>query len=96
MTVLCTHLMFAACLQMYHLRRPSTYVLRHFMITMNSQSHLPNNVFVELMHSPTSTIEFNFDKIIYDQINGVAMGSLLTPTLASIFVGYHEENFSWK
>ena len=43
------------------------------------------------MHSAASTVEFNFDSIIYKQIDGIVMGSPLKPALANIFVGYHKK-----
>ena len=36
---------------------------------------------------------FSFDNDMYDQIDGVAMGSLLAPILANLFMGYCEK--SW-
>ena len=57
----------------------------------DSQPYIPKDVFVELLHSATSTVKFSFDNIIYRQIDGVAMGSPLGPALANIFVGYYEE-----
>ena len=50
----------------------------------------PRAVFVELMQTTTSSVEFSFDNIMHRQIDGVAMGSLLGPSLANIFVGYCE------
>ena len=50
----------------------------------------PRAVFVELMQTTTSFVEFSFDNIMHRQIDGVAMGSLLGPSLANIFVGYCE------
>ena len=47
-------------------------------------------VFVELMQTATSSVEFSFNNIMHRQIDGVAMGSPLGPSLANIFVGYHE------
>ena len=38
----------------------------------DSQPHLPKEVFVELMHSATSTVEFSNANIIYKQTDGVA------------------------
>ena len=35
-------------------------------------------------------VQFSFDNIMYEQIDGAAMGSPLGPILANIFVGYHE------
>ena len=56
-----------------------------------SQPCIPKQVFVELLHSATSAVEFSFDNTIYRQIDGVAMGSSLGPALANTFVGYYEE-----
>ena len=36
---------------------------------------------------------FIFNEKLYKQINGVAMGSPLGPTLANIFLGYHERRW---
>ena len=51
---------------------------------------LPRNVFVELMHLATSSVEFSFNNNMHRQIDGVAMSSPLGPALANIFVGYQE------
>ena len=34
-----------------------------------------------------------FEGNIYDQIDGVAMGSPLAPVLANLFMGHHEKNW---
>ena len=39
-------------------------------------------------------MQFSFKNIIYSQIDGVAMGSPLGPTLANIFVGYLESKIA--
>ena len=57
----------------------------------DSQSVIPNDVFVELMKSATSSVEFSFNNTMYKQTDEVAMGSPLVPALANIFVGYYEE-----
>ena len=57
----------------------------------HSQPLIPKNVFVELMKSATSSVEFSFNNTMYKQIDGVAMGSPLGPALANIFVGDYEE-----
>ena len=36
---------------------------------------------------------FLFNGYFYDQIDGVAMGSLLAPILANLFMGFHEEQW---
>ena len=48
------------------------------------------DIFVQLMTAAISCIEFSVSNIMFQQINGVAIGSLLGSTLANIFVGYHE------
>ena len=47
----------------------------------------------ELFHFATSKTHFLFNGQIYDQIDGIAMGSPLAPALANIFMGHHEENW---
>ena len=42
------------------------------------------------MNFTTSSVESSFNNIMYRQIDGVAMGSSLGPTLANIFVGFCE------
>ena len=48
----------------------------------------PRSVFAELMQLATSSVEFSFNNNMHRQIDGVAMGSLLGPALANIFVGH--------
>ena len=38
----------------------------------------------------TRGAEFNFNNQMYKQLDGVAMGSPLGPTLAKIFLGFHD------
>ena len=57
----------------------------------DSQPLIPKDVFVELMKSATSSVEFSFNNTMYKQTDGVAMGSPLGPALANIFVEYYEE-----
>lgn len=59
-----------------------------------SPSDIPEKVFFELMKFATSSVEFSFDNIMYWQIEGVALGSLLGPALANIFVGFHKVRFA--
>ena len=49
----------------------------------------PRAVFVELMQTATSFVEYIFNNIMHRQIDGVAMGSPLGPSLANNFVGYY-------
>ena len=41
----------------------------------------------------TSQTHFLFNNEIYDQTDGVAMGSPLGPALANLFMGYHENKW---
>ena len=49
--------------------------------------------FVELMRLATSSTEFSINEHMYCQKDGVAMGSLLGPVLANIFMGYLERKY---
>ena len=60
----------------------------------DSQPCIPKEIFVKLLHSAISTVEFSFDNTIYRQIDRVAMGASLGPALAIIFVGYYEKLFA--
>ena len=57
---------------------------------------IPKHVFIELMKTATTSVEFSFNKIMYRQINGVGMGSPLGPALENIFFGYYESSFLIK
>ena len=47
----------------------------------------------QLFRFATAETHFLFEGKIYDQIDGVAMGSPLAPVLANLFMGYHENNW---
>ena len=53
---------------------------------------LSKTEFKELLSLATKDLHFIFGWILYKQIDGVAMGSLLGPTLANAFLVYHEKN----
>ena len=55
-----------------------------------SPPDIPEVLFVELMKFTTTSVEFSFDNIMYRKMNGISMGSILGPTIAGIFVGFHE------
>ena len=46
--------------------------------------------FIKLMKVATSDVQFSFNSEIYSQVDGVAMGSPLRPTLANILMEYLE------
>ena len=54
---------------------------------------LSKTEFKELLSLATKEIHFLFDGTLYKQIDGVAMGSPLGPTLANVFLVYHQK--SW-
>ena len=56
----------------------------------SSTPPIPQAVFIELMESATSSVEFSFNDTMYNQTDGVAKGSPLGPAVANIFVGYHK------
>ena len=57
---------------------------------------IPKHVFIELMKTATTSVEFSFNKIMYRQIDGVGMDSPLGPALENIFVGYYKSSFLMK
>ena len=52
---------------------------------------IDKDVFIELINMATTSVEFSFNKKMYKQIGGVAVGSPRGLALANIFVGYQEE-----
>ena len=48
---------------------------------------------LELFRFCTSKTNFLFDGKVYDQIDGIAMGSPIAPTLANLFMGHHEKQW---
>ena len=56
----------------------------------SSAPPIPEMVFIQLMESATSSVEFNFNDTMYKQMDRVVMGSPLGPASANIFVGYRE------
>ena len=48
---------------------------------------------MKLKKIATSDVQFSFNDLIYNQIDGVAMGSPLGPTLANIFMSHYEQKW---
>ena len=65
----------------------STALFKHGL----NNTKLCKGDFEELMELATCNVEFSFNDTIYQQVDGVAMGSPLGPTMANIFVGFYEE-----
>ena len=51
---------------------------------------IPEVGFVESMKFAITFMEFSFYNIMYRQVDGISMGSALGPTMAGIFMGFHE------
>ena len=47
----------------------------------------------KLFRKATSEIHFTINGSIFDQIDGLAMGSPLAPVLANLFMGFYEQNW---
>lgn len=55
-----------------------------------STHQFPDNILKELMLFATKGVKFNFSNIMYSQIYDAVIGSPLSPVLANIFLGFHE------
>ena len=53
----------------------------------------PENEVTKLCRFATSQTHFYFDGKIFDQVDGVAMGSPLGPALGNLFMGYNEQKW---
>ena len=51
------------------------------------------NELTKLFRFATSQTHFYFDGKIFDQVDGIAMGSPLGPALANLFIGYNEQKW---
>ena len=54
---------------------------------------ISKNDFCDLLNLATKDSFFTFNNKFYIQVDDVAMGSPLDPTLANIFLSHHEENW---
>ena len=57
-----------------------------------SQPPYSKDVFVALLEFSISAVEFSFNQTMYQQKEGLGMGSPLSSILANIFVGFIEKN----
>ena len=67
-----------------------------FYLRYLTRPDIPKVVFVELMKLATKFVEFSFDKTIYRMVHVISISSALGPTMADIFVGFHEVDFLSK
>ena len=56
-------------------------------------AEVTEKILIELLSLATKDSHFIFDGTLYKQIDGVAMGSPLDPTLANAFLVYHNKNW---
>ena len=59
----------------------------------NPDFKITKNEFKKLFDFAASGTHFLFDGSFYDQIDVVAMESLLVPVLTNFFMGYHKANW---
>ena len=55
------------------------------------ERNIPRNIMQDLLYLCTKHVDFTYGGKIYIQIDGVAMGSLLDPVLANIFMIFPEK-----
>ena len=61
-----------------------------YILEGNKNLKLSKTDLSKLFSIATSQTHFLFDGKVYDQIDGVAMGSPLAPVLANLFLGHYE------
>ena len=83
-------LIYPVFLLMFPWQKPLIFVLTLFIVVTFKAQSFPREVFIEVMQTATKCVEFSFNNVMYRQIDGVAMGSLLRPALVNIFIGYYE------
>ena len=49
---------------------------------------------LKLLKTATKKSSFIFDYLLYEQVDGVAMGSYLAPSLANVFLCHYEKEWS--
>ena len=62
--------------------------------TEHPSAPFPRQIFVERMEMATSSVEFSFDDIMRRQVDEVAVGSPLRPSLVNILLATMNLNFS--
>ena len=64
------------------------------LFKIKSNSHgFKKSEFKYLLSSATKELYFTFNNVLYKQIDRIAMGSPLGPSLANAFLAYHEQNW---
>ncbi|XP_065645429.1 uncharacterized protein LOC136075913 [Hydra vulgaris] len=100
-TVLAASLFFdvlqpSSCVEFIHqysTTRNNRYCRSSIINTKVINLKISNSDLKKLFNFATSQTHFLFKGQIYDQIDGVAMGSPLAPVLANLFMGYFEDKW---
>ena len=71
----------------------TTDIAKDLIFNHNPNLNINRNELTKLCLFATSQTHFIFNNKFYNQIDGVAMGSPLTPVLANIFIGFHESKW---
>ena len=71
----------------------TTDIAINLIFNPNPNLNITKKEFKKLFLSATSQTHFIFNSKFYNQIDGVAMGSLLAPVLANIFMGFYESKW---
>ena len=65
----------------------------HLIVSHHKDFALSKNELYKLFEFATLKSNFSFNDVMYDQIDGVAMGSPLAPILANLFMGHNERQW---
>ena len=63
------------------------------ILTNHPNLKISRSDLTKLFSFATCQTHFLFNGLVYDQIDGVAMGSPLAPVLANLFMGFHEDQW---
>ena len=71
----------------------SVIVLVIYTIKSFIMGNSAKETFFKILDTETRESFFIFDYLLYKQVDVVAIGSLLRPTLANVFLGHHEKEW---
>ena len=64
-----------------------------YILSNNPEVNISRKDLKKLLQFATSETHFHFNGEIYEQVDGVAMGSPLAPVLDNLFMGHHEQHW---
>ena len=65
-----------------------------YILSNNPEVSISRKDLKKLFPFAASEMQFYFNREIYEQVDGVVMGSPLVPVLANLFMGHHEQHWS--